>query len=71
MKIISFTLKQSGWLESKPTTTTQDCKKPNLQLQIGIFRNLQLYFSLSGSLSTHRSLFQLCTHSFRNSDGHQ
>ena len=44
MKIILFTLKQSGWLESNPKlkTTAEDFKNPNLQLQIGSFRNLQL-----------------------------
>ena len=36
-------------VNQKMETTTEDCKNRNLHLQNRSFRNLQLYFSLSGS----------------------
>ena len=60
MKIISFTRSPVDWkVNRKVKTTAEDCENPDLQLQTGSFRNLQLYFSLSGS-------FLLCSDYYFN-----
>ena len=66
MEIISFTLKQSGWLESKPNSEKYSWRfeNHNLQSEIEIF-----------SFTFHFLVLFLCTdhytHTSRNSDGHR
>ena len=72
MKIVSFTLKLSGWKANrKVRTKLKIVKTPIFSYRLDVLEIFNFIFHFSVIFFMHRSLLWFYTHTPRNSDGHR